>query len=452
MMSNKPFLRGEKSSVSVRVRNKKQEALNAGQNPCKKRNRHSGDFSFFNHKLTASPTEAKEKATANESADEKSSDGGGDWAYITFPNGVPTVQDIKTNGPVPNGITGQAHPVKVVTRDVPGVQLPLSLQGPPMTASQQPASLYGIPSGSPIQSQRFPPKVSTPTGNPTLDQINASFRQQQLMAAKGKRMSADLSQFTRALVPNGIRRDQSPFGTRPKGGQGIGGDGSIVVMRNKANRQPFHNGVRHSRIVEEQLTGVHLRNPQHPSPRGSPAPYVTKVNVFQPPQQQQRPNMLFRRKSEQPNSIALMSGAAKRCSGEFDFMKNGNRKSGDISKLIDGSISQPGTPSGGPGDLHSLQQQFSSMIYQEEGAPVRVQVRSTDSPSRQDNNTGSSASTPSRRGSDQKSPESPAVVLRQPRQTGLGRRAVTQIQIQQKKNSYVSAVCKSQENLAKVRI
>lgn len=26
---------------------------------------------------------------------------GGDWAYITFPNGVPTVQDIKTNvGPV----------------------------------------------------------------------------------------------------------------------------------------------------------------------------------------------------------------------------------------------------------------------------------------------------------------------------------------------------------------
>ena len=39
------------------------------------------------------------------------------------------------------------------------------------------------------------------------------------------------------------------------------------------------------------------------------------------------------------------------------------------------------------------------------------------------------------------------------RQTGLGRRAVTQIHIQQKKkNSYVSAVlAKSQENLAQVR-
>ena len=113
----------------------------------------------------------------------------------------------------------------------------------------------------------------------------------------------------------------------------------MVVMRNKANRGQ-HNGqggggIRHSRIVEEQLTGVHLRS----------QPYVTKVNVYQPvgpapsaqaaPSPQgaapsslnpgavgQRPNMLFRRKSEQPASIALMSGAAKRCSGEFDFMKN----------------------------------------------------------------------------------------------------------------------------------
>ena len=44
------------------------------------------------------------------------------------------------------------------------------------------------------------------------------------------------------------------------------------------------------------------------------------------------------------------------------------------------------------------------------------------------------------------------VKLRQPRQTGLGRRAITQIHIQQKKkDSYNSAVCKSQENLVKVR-
>ena len=48
------FLRGDKASASVRIRSKKHEALlnggsQQGQNVCKKRNRHSGDFSFFNH-------------------------------------------------------------------------------------------------------------------------------------------------------------------------------------------------------------------------------------------------------------------------------------------------------------------------------------------------------------------------------------------------------------------
>lgn len=208
-------------------------------------------------------------------------------------------------------------------------------------------------------------------------------------------------------------------------------------MRNKATRPGFNNNVRHSRIVEEHLTGVHLRN-------AMPAPYVTKVNV--------RPNHLFRRKSEQPQSIGPLTGAAKRCSGEFDFVKSAhNRRSGDFSSMfMDGSVSQPGTPSGGPGNLNSLHQQFSSMIYtppavREEPGPVCVQVRASEQASRD----GSAPSTPSRRrGSEGKGTDSPAVVLR--RQTGLGRRAVTQIQIQQKKNSYVSAICKSQENLVKV--
>ena len=42
-------------------------------------------------------------------------------------------------------------------------------------------------------------------------------------------------------------------------------------------------------------------------------------------------------------------------------------------------------------------------------------------------------------------------VVNMPRPPGLGRRAVTQIQLNHKKNSYNSAVCKSQENLVKVR-
>ena len=40
------FTRGDKASVSVRLRSKKTTPDNAG---VKKRNRHSGDFSFFKH-------------------------------------------------------------------------------------------------------------------------------------------------------------------------------------------------------------------------------------------------------------------------------------------------------------------------------------------------------------------------------------------------------------------
>ena len=47
------------------------------------------------------------------------------------------------------------------------------------------------------------------------------------------------------------------------------------------------------------------------------------------------------------------------------------------------------------------------------------------------------------------SPSKEGVASQQPRPLGLGRRAVTQVNI--KKNSYGSAMCKSQENLVKVR-
>ena len=334
-------MRGEKSSVSVRVRSKKEGGVSNGNHNCKKRNRHSGDFSFFNHKNAIQES----KDTKGEDADEKSSDGGGDWAYITFPNGVPTVQDIKTNGSpnpengAPSGPDG-AQPVKVVTRDVPGINFPLG----------GPASLYGLPENG---------------------------------------------------LPN--HRPASGY-LRERGTPQVLGDGSVVVMRNKAQgRGGFNNNVRHSRIVEEQLTGVHLRNP-------SPSHFVTKVNVFNPSQGPQvpRPNHMFRRKSEQPQSMVMpthpLSGVAKRCSGEFEFVKN-NRRSGDFSslfspnaapgRLADGSMSQPGTPSGGPTTLTSLHQQFSSMIYTPptatEPGPVTVQVRGTTPVE------GSTPSTPSRR-------------------------------------------------------
>lgn len=183
---------------------------------------HSGPEAAAAFNSSAAMCSDTNKATSNggcESGDEKSSDGGGDWAYITFPNGVPQVQDIKTNKAKPdsnaaatgvtpavgnasvtNGATGagQAHPVKVVTRDVPGVNFPFSQgqgsygavpmngHGHPamkhqMPSNGGPASFYGgVVGGSPrlggvrnAHHMYAAAKVSTPTGNPTLDQINA---------------------------------------------------------------------------------------------------------------------------------------------------------------------------------------------------------------------------------------------------------------------------------------
>ena len=128
----------------------------------------------------------------------------------------------------------------------------------------------------------------------------------------------------------------------------------------------------------------------------------------------------------------------------FNFV---SRKSSDFSSANHlSSLISPTAATASPPttDLQSLQ------IYHSDGAPVRVQVR--NSPSR----TASPAATavpaspagPTADAAAAAASPNGGVVMR--RQTGLGRRAVTQIQIQQKKNSYVSAVCKSQENLAQV--
>ena len=105
------FTRGQPASVSVRLRNKKNPT-----HEVKKRNRHSGDFSFFKHGNN-------QNNQITEPADEV--DGkkeGGDWAYITFQNGVPTVQDIKTNvGPV-----SAKEPVGVVVNGATPVPRPVS--------------------------------------------------------------------------------------------------------------------------------------------------------------------------------------------------------------------------------------------------------------------------------------------------------------------------------------
>lgn len=618
------FLRGDKVSASVRIRSKKHEALlnggaAQGQNVCKKRNRHSGDFSFFNHSSsTKNVNVVASKSISNnlgdviegdrsssETESQGAKDGGGDWAYITFPNGVPTVREIKTNGGVASGAGGvsniiqrpdvtnvtngmcQAQPIKVVTRNVPGMSIPFNNCQQEISMNS-PSSLYSdiqeVQSNS--ADRQFPPvsnsaklKASTPfslsnQGNnmSILDPFSRQFR---CMNPSSKRMSADFSQFGR-VVFNGNsninpyiqspNREQSPFLIQQPS-RIVNENG--VVLRNKPKNFMFNNNVRYSRIVEEQITGGQLKN-QPPPPQ-----YVTKVTLGQPtiasastsssssittssqPFQMQRPNVLFRRKSEQPSpagTAALLAGAAKRCSGEFDFVRNNRRNAGpDFTHygfinsnpiFRETSVSQPVTPSEPP---ISSANGFSSMIYQsvpeqQEFAPIRVQVRSDSSPpqirSENTNGTSTFGSTKSSRSSsshaggngtpssrrrssasshhqqqisplaetalngenhseyvgktkyDEQPNSQPAnskssqiqqqqsygvlnidivpnyplnnqdcvnsssvepVKLRQPRQTGLGRRAVTQIHIQQKKkDSYNSAVWKSQENLVQV--
>ena len=303
------FTRGQPASVSVRLRNKKNPT-----HEVKKRNRHSGDFSFFKH-----GNNHNNQTQNSEPADEV--DGkkeGGDWAYITFQNGVPTVQDIKTNvGPV-----SAKEPVGVVVNGATPVPRPVKV----------------------VNHMPY------------------------------KRVSGDFSMYAPPL-----RQQATP---------------ASVVMR--------QNG----------------RSPARKSP-----PNITKINV--PPQQQQpRPNVMYRRRSDQnTNGHAYQGGVSKRCSGEFDFSKNGRRSSSDYSLMY---------PTDTP--------------IQEEATPpsiVRVQVNYGDS---------KKVRPKSMIGPDiVKGTPLKSEVVNMPRPPGLGRRAVTQIQLNHKKNSYNSAVCKSQENLVKVR-
>ena len=104
------FARGDRASASVRLRSKSREAGKAERGGGGRLlSRHSGDFGHFN------------AASKMELAAEGDCGGDEDWAYITYPNGVPTVREVREQ------LTSEAEPrrtpVKVVTREVPGVSL-----------------------------------------------------------------------------------------------------------------------------------------------------------------------------------------------------------------------------------------------------------------------------------------------------------------------------------------
>ncbi len=327
------FNRGDKASVSVRLRSKKSEVNNV-----KKRNRHSGDFSFFKHQNnTQSPAPHSEETEVDGRKD------GGDWAYITFQNGVPTVQDIKTNvGPV-----SAREPVGVV----------INGSGPPM-----PRPVKVVSHAMPWQQ---PP-------------------------LQNKRMSGDFSMYA---PPH------------------------------------YQQATPMSRQATPAAVAMRQRSPQKtPSPQSN----VTKVQV----QPQSRPNVMYRRRSEQTTQnggVALHAGVSKRCSGEFDFNGRGQyRKSSSDYSLCLQDLAMPLEEEAPPSSVVRVQVNYNknsrpkSMIFS--GSPDIVKGTPVKKPVETNGGGATSAQ------------------LRPP---GLGRRAVTQINI--KRNSYSSAICKSQENLVKVR-
>ena len=344
------FTRGDKASASVRLRSKKGSAA---ADAVKKKNRHSGDFSFFknhahahhHHHNNGSGIDQDDfgGGRGNGAANGENRKEGGDWAYITFQNGVPTVQDIKTNvGPVS------------AKEPVGGVAVPMN--------------------------------AATPVPRP-VKVVNHQIRQ-------NHRVSGDFSMYSPPMmqVAPPLSRQVTP---------------AAAAYKQQVNR----------------------------GGRGLSNPNITQIMV-PPPQQQHRQNVIYRRKNEQSSNggVALHGGVAKRCSGEFDFARNNRRSTSDYGLVLDTSPeeyvrAEPNTTT--PPSVVRVQVNYNQ---------PRVRPKSMAIPSGSpDIVRHTPFNTPVGTPSDPKP---------QPRPVGLGRRAVTQINI--KKNSYNSAMCKSQENLVKV--
>lgn len=324
------FVRGEKGTSSVRLRKKKDESNQGG----KKKNRHSGDFGFFSPKAADG---RREQVQAHERNARKTDDLG-DWNYITFPNGVPTVHELKTNinsANLPGVKEPLATPVKVTMREVPG-----------MTPVKPRTNLNSCKA------------VSSSVMN-----VN--------------RQSGDFTQMNLHQYPAGGRQEE-PVRRRPHG--------------RSQSQQPNRN----SRVIEDSSHGSHPPAYLHVTPT--------------------RPC------SQQPKR--LTEAQTKRCSDEFEFKKVMYRSSGDFSQL---------------------QQVLSQELCKEEERHIVGKMISKEL----HGDTGSEGSEESGIFSTGSSQDSPRKEARKP---GLGRRAITQLNIQQnpRKNSYNHALAKSQENLVKV--
>jgi len=171
----------------------------------------------------------------------------------------------------------------------------------------------------------------------------------------------------------------------------------------------------HARSHSQQPIKTSNNNNNNTPPNSNQAPgHASTAYLHVTPGRQPAPSTGGKIKKEDNN-------VTKRCSGEFEF-KRINRRSGDFHQLS-----------------HVLAQELDKA--EEQSFVERMISRELYGDS------GSEGSEESGIFSTGSSHESPRKETRKP---GLGRRAITQVNMREKKNSYNHALAKSQENLVKI--
>ena len=181
---------------------------------------------------------------------------------------------------------------------------------------------------------------------------------------------------------------------------------------NNARRRPHARSHSQQPIKTANLESGRQILLHHPQPQSSNYLHITP----------NRPSAVQSNKVNQKKDSGMDKNVAKRCSAEFEF-KRINRRSGDFHQLS-----------------HVLAQELDKA--EEQSFVERMISKELYGDS------GSEGSEESGIFSTGSSHESPRKEARKP---GLGRRAITQVNMrQEKKNSYNHALAKSQENLVKV--
>lgn len=338
------FVRGEKTSSSVRLRKRRDDLSQPGR----KINRHSGDFSYFSprkEEIIVRASNPNCQRAVIDPSESVTSEAGNNWNYITFPN----------VGADPGSSHAHCAPVLVKMREqpAPGVNQ-VKLRSNLHSNRAVSASVMNIQ-----ESNQYQPAFRKSGDFSLFDPSPANYKgpvQHQIEDVRRR-------PHTRSHSQQPIR--SSSNGAGPAGPEAL---------------NPSSNYV--------QLT---------PGRQAAPAPHGKPKKV--------------------DNQVA-----AKRCSGEFEF-KRMNRKSGDFHQLS-----------------HVLAHELDKA--EEQSFVERMISRELygDSVSEGSEESGIFST-----GSSHESPRKEA------RRPGLGRRAITQVNLRsEKKNSYNNALAKSQENLVKV--